>query len=137
MSEPTTAAWHNSGSTSVVPPSEYWTLVAATMPGPQVERLRELSDLRLNEFAPDALPLPRATALALLDRVTADGWLQRLERRRCHNCDYELTTNETTQVECPNCHVAYTEHGGVITEIVFTRKLAQPAASIGSSPFTA
>jgi len=123
MSDPSTVAWHNSGSTSVVPPSEYWTLVAATIPGRQVERLRELSDLRLNEFAPDALPPPRATALGLLDRVAADGWLQRLERRRCPNCDHELTTEEAIQVECPNCHVAYTEHGGIITEIVFTRNL--------------
>jgi hypothetical protein len=124
MSDPTTAAWHNSGSTSVVPPSEYWTLVAANMPGPQVERLRELSDLRLNEFAPEDLPLPRATALVLLDRVAADGWLQRVERRRCPKCNYDLTTNEPSQVECPNCHVAYADHGGVISEIVFTRNLA-------------
>lgn len=115
------------GSTSIVPPVDYWTYLAGVVPHnqfDQLKQLKQLSDARLNEFALSALPPPGNTAVELLDQVAADGWLDRKQRRSCPKCSYELNREEADQVTCPNCGEAYIQYGGVSTETVYVRNLA-------------
>ena len=119
-----TAGWIGRGSISIVPPPDYWAWLAGAVPGRQVERLQQLSDERLTEFTPGSLPPPESTAVELLDRVAADGWVKRQERPGCPSCDVELSAEEAAQAACPGCGEAYSQHGGVTRETVYTRNLA-------------
>ncbi|MCG8604145.1 hypothetical protein MJD09_03985 [bacterium] len=115
--------WVGIGSTSIVPPADYWTYVASILSPRQIDVLRELSDKRLNEFTPNALPPPKDTAIELLDRVTDSGWLEREQRHRCPRCEYDLTKQDAEQPECPKCGEAYSQFGGVTCETVYVRNL--------------
>lgn len=107
-----------------MPPAAYWLALAGVAPNSHISRLQELSDQRLNEFTPSALPPPERTALLLLDRVAAAGWLRTEERQKCPNCDAPLSVAEAALSECPNCHEAFVRHGGVVRERVYVRNLA-------------
>ncbi|MDP2885124.1 MAG: hypothetical protein Q8P51_08920 [Ignavibacteria bacterium] len=117
-------SWIGTGSTSIVPPADYWTFLASEMGGPQLAGLKDLSDQRLNEFTRNSLPPPEEDAVALLERVTADGWLEKRGRQRCPFCEYELSAEEVLEVECPECHEVFTLHGGVKAETIYVRELA-------------
>jgi hypothetical protein len=83
------------------PPAAYWDALIAEANGSQPETLRDLFAQRVGEFTGIELPPPESTAIALLERVTADGWLRKEER--------EIKTDD----------------GEVVTEIVYVRDLAQ------------
>ena len=121
---PTPGVWIGGGSPSILPPIDYWIYLAGVAPGPQLDRLIELSDKRLTEFLPSDLPLPESTAVELLDRVAGDGWLERRQRPRCPNCDTQISEKEAGQPVCPYCEAVYDEHGGVRIETVYIRNLA-------------
>lgn len=121
---PTPLAWIGGGSISILPPADYWMYLAGVAPGPQLDRLVELSDKRLTEFLPSDLPLFESAAVELLNRVAADGWLERKQRKRCPNCDSQISEEEAAQPVCPHCEVAYSELGGVRVETVYIRNLA-------------
>jgi hypothetical protein len=95
------------------------------MPGPQLERLQLQSDQRQHEFTPTALPPPVNTAIALLEHVAADGWLERVERHRCPNCTYPLDNQQAVKEVCQDCGATFEEYGGITTETVYVRKLPQ------------
>lgn len=116
--------WVGRGTTSIVPPNDYWLHLARKRPGPQIERLRQLSDERLTEFVAGALRPPENTAVGLLDDVTADGWLERILRRRCPHCSTELTEEQAANPVCPECNEAFGQHGGVVEETIYIRHLA-------------
>lgn len=116
------------GSTSIVPPPDYWATLREQFPGLQIDKLRALSDERLSELTPNALPPPDSTAMALLDRVAADGWLTRTVRLRCPNCDLVLDPEAASRAVCPQCGEAYSQHGGVVTETIYVRDLAPSRA---------
>jgi len=116
-------AWIGGGSTSVIPPADYWVHLARVVPVPQVRQLQQQSDERVNEFSPDGLGPPKAAATELLERVAADGWLEPTRRQRCPNCEEELSADEAAQPQCPHCGDAYSEHGGVSVETVYVRAL--------------
>lgn len=120
---PASKGWKGTGSTAVVPPAAYWLSLADVAPSSHVARLRQLSDDRVTAFTPSALPPPEATAVLLLDRVAADGWVRIEERQKCSNCDSPLSIDEAAQSECPNCHEAFVRHGGVVVEKVYVRDL--------------
>ena len=117
--------WIGQGSTSIVPPADYWAYLAGVVPGPQLEQLQLLSARRLNEFTPSDLPPPEGTAVELLERVAGDGWLQRIQRQKCPNCRFELDEEQAAQPMCPDCGEAYIQHGGVTAETVYVRNLAK------------
>lgn len=117
-------AWIGQTSISIVPPSDYWARLDSEFSADQIERLRHLSDQRLNEFTPSALPSPTRTAIELLDRVVDDGWLEREQRQTCPNCEFEISGDQAAQIACPECNEAYSQHGDVVTEIVYVRNLA-------------
>src|SRR6266566_3306078 len=95
---PAKEMWIGGSSTSIVPPTDYWNYLAGELPfGDQIRELHELSDQRLNEFVPNALPGPENSAVAVLDRVVADGWLEKKQRQKCPNCAYELNEAEAKQ----------------------------------------
>ncbi len=75
----------------------YWKELARAF---DVTQIRMLFEQRVREFAPVMLSMPEADALALLDRLAADGLLEKEER-----------TNED-------------DEGRITTEIVYVRKLA-------------
>lgn len=126
---PASGGWVGQGSTSIVPPADYWPSLERTLPGPQVRRLQELSDRRAAEFVAGDLPPPEHDALGVLDRVADDGWLERQVRRRCPNCSHQLTEAEAAGTTCPECGAAWVDHGGVVEERVYVRHLA-PARSV-------
>ena len=105
------------------PPAVYWETLASEFAGTQSARLRELFENRLTEFTADDLP-PRDTAIALLERVAADGWLERTKRMRCPNCNHELDPTAAAGDVCPECNEAFSQHGGVITETIYLRDVA-------------
>lgn len=109
---------------STVPPADYWEYLAGMMSRPHVEQLKVLSDERVNEFTPSDLPPPERTAVELLDRVAADGWLKRDQRPKCPKCDLALTKEAAAQTVCPACSESYSRHGGITMETVYVRKLA-------------
>jgi hypothetical protein len=113
------------GSISTLPPAEYWVHLARALPRDQVEALRQLSDERLNEFIPSNLPRPESTAIKVLERVAADGWLECKQRQRCSNCEHDLTEEEAAQTVCPHCNEAFSDHGGVMVETYYVRNLRQ------------
>jgi hypothetical protein len=115
----------NKGSITQLPPTDYWQELARTFPVAQVNRLRDLSDERLTEFIPANLPVPLASATKLLDRVAADGWLERKQRQRCPNCKEYLTETEAGEEVCAHCNQAFSDNGGVIIEIFYGRNLLQ------------
>lgn len=119
-----TEAWVGTGSTSIIPPPDYWAYLARTVSGPQLKPLQQQSDSRLTEFTPSDLPTPVEEAILLLDRVAADGWLNKINRHRCPNCKVELSAEGTAQPVCPECEEAYSQHGGVTVETVYVRELA-------------
>jgi hypothetical protein len=125
FSKRSSESWLGHGSRSVLPPADYWTILASFAPGPQLDQLKLLSDRRLNEFEPSTLPPPEATAVMLLDRMAADGWLEKIQRHRCPKCANELNDNEARNTLCPHCGEAFSQHGGVDTETVYIRSLAQ------------
>ena len=108
----------------MVPPPDYWRHLADTMPGPQLEQLKELSDQRLLEFYPDVLPPPLSTAKKLLDLVAEDGWIKRIIRYRCPYCDNEIAKDDVSRSECPECGQDVTEKGGMSAEAIYIRQLA-------------
>lgn len=120
----TTGVWIGRGTTSIVPPVDYWAYLAGKLPGQQLEKLRLLSNERLSEFIPRALPPPENSAVELLDLVAADGWLERVKRQRCPSCDFELSLEQAALSVCPECNEAYGQHGGVTTETIYIRHLA-------------
>lgn len=128
MSEPVSLqlaeTWISKGSTSIVPPGDYWAFLASKFPGPQLEQLRHLSDERLSEFRSSTLGPPENKAIELLDRVGSDGWLERTQRQRCPKCDFELNEEQAVETACPECNEPYVQHGGVITETIYVRHLA-------------
>jgi hypothetical protein len=95
------------------------------MPGPQLEQLEEQSKQRLTEFTPSDLHGPEDTALELLKRFASDGWVEAEQRHRCPHCAKDLDAEEVTVFVCPYCGESYSEHGGITTETVFVRHLAQ------------
>lgn len=105
------------------PPADYWDTLASEFTGTQSARLRELFENRITEFIADDLP-PREIAVALLERVAADRWLERTQRQRCPNCDHELDAAAAAGDVCPECNEAFSQHGGVITETVYLRDIA-------------
>lgn len=106
------------------PPAAYWETLASEWTGSQPARLRELFENRITEFTAEMLPPPESTAIALLERVAADGWLERTQRHRCPNCNHELNAATAARDVCPECNEAFSQHGGVITETIFIRDLA-------------
>lgn len=112
------------GSTSILPPADYWESLAGVANKDQIEVLRRQSDKRLGEFIPDSLPPPGPAATELLERVAADGWLQPEKRRRCCNCDFELDPDQAAQLQCPECEQVFDQCGGVLVETVYVRHLA-------------
>lgn len=127
MSSPpseTPGAWLSEGSTSIVPPPDYWVSLAGSFAAQQLEELRRQSDRRLTEFRPSGLPPPEDTAVELLERVADHGWVARKVRRTCPNCSFELSQEEAGQTACPECGEAFIHHGGVSTEPVYVRTLA-------------
>jgi hypothetical protein len=112
----------NPGTTSSLPPPEYWKQLAASTPE-QRERLHALSDQRLNEFRASSLPPPIATAETLLETVAADGWLSPQQRLYCPLCEHPLDDREALNPVCPNCDAVFGEHGGVAAETVYVRHL--------------
>jgi hypothetical protein len=98
--------------------------LTSVAPARQLDQLKLLSDRRLNEFEPSALPPPQDSAMMLLDRVAADGWLDKIQRRRCPNCAIELADVAASEALCPECGEAFSQHGGVVTETVYVRMLA-------------
>lgn len=120
----TIKTWIAEGSTSIVPPADYWADLAGLVPDHQIQELQQQSDQRLNEFTPDGLPPPESSAVELLNHVAADGWLEPNLRQKCPNCAFVLNEKEASQPACPNCRESYTEHGGVVTETVYVRHLA-------------
>lgn len=119
-----TTTWIGHGSQSIVPPADYWATLADVASGTQLDRLQFLSDRRLNEFEPAALPPPENSATRLLDRVAADGWLAITQRRQCPNCKIELDDDGARETVCRECGEAFSQHGGVVTEAVYGRMLA-------------
>jgi hypothetical protein len=124
-SSQTATAPAGKGSISRLPPAAYWQDLASRFPADQVNRLRDLSDARLIEFTPTALPVPVASATELLDRVAADGWLERRQRQRCPQCKEDLTATEAGEEVCVHCNEAFSDHGGVSIEIFYSRNLPQ------------
>jgi hypothetical protein len=124
-SVPSSGVWNGKASTSTLPPASYWAHLAVTMPVLLVDALQKKSDLRLNEFNSVDLPLPRAGATALLERVANDGWLERRQRPRCPACKEVLSDEETAESACPRCNEPFSDHGGVSFEIIYVRKLSQ------------
>ncbi len=120
--------WIGRASTSIVPPPDYWEHIVAEMPGPQLDRLRRLSDERVTEFTPSGLPPPEGTATKLLERVADDGWVERQTRLTCPNCQFVLDDEQAAQPVCPQCDEGYEEHGGVVAETIYVRKLAPSRA---------
>ena len=116
--------WPSRGSQSIIPPPAYWAQLSGEFPNSLLNELKRLSDNRLNEFTSDALPLPESAAVALLDRIAEDGWLKKIERLYCPNCDFQLTAQEAAQTVCPNCNEAYNQHDNVIVKTIYIRKLA-------------
>jgi hypothetical protein len=121
----TPAKWVGIGRITIPPPPEYWADLASETPGPQLEQLKELSSQRLNEFSSHNLPPPEAAAIDLLNRLTSDGWLAREERYSCPQCTQDLGLEELAGPICPHCGAVYSECGGITTEEVFIRHLAQ------------
>ena len=119
-----TETWIGKGSTSIVPPADYWSRLALVMPGLPVKQLQQKSDLRLNEFTPGDLPPPENMAIELLQRLVGDGWLRQKQRQKCPNCAEVLSDEEVTQPICPYCQEAFGEHGGVTVETFYGRDLA-------------
>ncbi len=118
--------WLGAGSTKIVPPADYWSHLASELPADsksQLERLQQLSDARQTEFIASDLP-PKEAAVRLLERVAADGWLERIERTACPGCDLVLTDEDIRQAECPGCGAVYSEVGGLEQETVYIRELA-------------
>jgi hypothetical protein len=105
------------------PPPAYWDTLQSDIPGTQSARLRELFENRITEFTADDLP-PRDTAMALLDRLAADGWLVRTQRQRCPNCDHQLDAATAAGAVCPECNEAFSQHGGVVVETIYIRDIA-------------
>src|SRR5713226_4598674 len=124
-SSPDRAVWIGKGSTAILPPPEYWAHLANVIPGHQLEKLKEQSSLRLTEFTSRDLPPPEATALDLLSMFASDGWVESELRQSCPNCSKYLAGEEITVPVCPYCGESYSEHGGITTETVFVRHLAQ------------
>lgn len=112
------------GSPAIIPPADYWDRLNGEFSSPLLYELKRLSDDRLNEFTPDALPLPESQAVALLDRVAADGWFNKIERFHCPNCHFQLSTQEAAQTLCPECNEVYNQHDRVINKTVYFRRLA-------------
>ena len=121
--------WIAHGSTSIVPPADYWAHLAGLGFDRQIEELRQQSDRRLNEFTVGGLPPPKSTAVSLLNRVAADGWISPTQRQRCPNCNFDLSAEQATQTTCPNCVEPFSDNGGVITETAYIRNLA-PSRSV-------
>jgi hypothetical protein len=115
--------WTGRGSTSIIPPPDYWAHLIGVASAAQIEQLQDLSDRRLTEFTPSDLAPPKDTALELLARVAADGWLSQEQRQRCPNCDFELDKEQAGLPTCPSCDEGYSQHGGLTTETVYVRRL--------------
>lgn len=111
------------GTLDRLPMAEYWRDVARRLPNAPVTQLRELFDLRLGEFRTSDLHPPEAEALHLLEQISADGWIERVERFRCAGQGDSLTPEEAASVDCPYCHASLDNPGDLITEIVFTHQL--------------
>jgi hypothetical protein len=111
------------GSLDRLPMADYWRDVARRLPKALVAQLREQFDLRLGEFRASDLHPPEAEALALLEQIAADGWIERVERIRCARQGDSLTPQEAAGVECPYCHASLNNPSDVVTEIVFTHQL--------------
>ena len=120
--------WIGRASTSIVPPPDYWEHIAAEMAGPQLDRLRRLSDERVTEFTSSGLPPPEDTATELLERVAGDGWVERQARLTCPNCQFALDDEQAAQPVCPRCGESYEGHGGVVVETIYVRHLAPSRA---------
>ncbi len=116
--------WTGTGSTTISPTDDYWEHLARVMPGKQHDALRALMDRSVGEISPSDLPPPADTAIALLDRVAADGWLERKLRHTCPSCEAELDDRQREEPACPFCDAAFYERGGVTTETVYVRSLA-------------
>jgi hypothetical protein len=122
---PLKESWVGFGSTSIVPPTDYWNHLDRELScGDQIRELQQLSDQRLNEFRPGDLHGPANSATELLDKVVADRWLENKQRWKCPTCSYELNEAEGAQTACPECGEAFVHHGGIVKEIVYARKLA-------------
>jgi hypothetical protein len=121
---PSKVLWVGEGSTKILPPAEYWTLLAQEMPGAQIESLKEQSDQRHTEFTTGDLPGPEADAHALLTRFASDGWVERSERHHCPECGEGLERQDITAPVCPRCGEGFGEHGGIAIETVFVRELS-------------
>jgi len=111
--------WAGVGSSSLQPPADYWETVDGN--SDQLAKLGELLDSRHNEVRPAQLGQPAKSAHDLLDRFTADGWLQRELRRTCPNCGEQVLEDDS--VQCPNCNQAFDDHGGVTEQTVYVRNL--------------
>ena len=109
------------GSSSYVPPVEYWTALGRELPRHPVDQLRRKSDARQNAFRPSDLPPPRARAEELLDRVAADGWIVRRLRRECPDCGYELRQEDVDALTCPSCDASFGAAGDVTQSVVYLR----------------
>ena len=124
ISVPSKVPWVGQGNIKILPPAEYWPFLVQEMPRAQIDRLKEQSDQRHNEFTVSDLPGSEADALAVLMRFASDGWVERRERHSCPDCGEELDAQAITEPACPGCRKNFVEKGGVVTEIVFVRELA-------------
>ena len=108
------------GSSSFVPPKEYWDALARKLPKHPVAELRAKSDFRQNAFRTSDLP-PGRRAAELLDRVAADGWIVRRVRRECPECDFELVDADIAALECPDCGTLFGGADEVRESVIYVR----------------
>ena len=118
------AIWTGTGSTKIIPPEKYWSHLEGSFPAPQLERCRELSSERVNEFHSYELPPPESSAVGLLDQMTADGWLERAVRLRCAHCKEQLPDEQPKPSACLECGEAFAGALAVTSEVVYIRDLA-------------
>ena len=79
-----------------VPPPEYWDALLSEATGSQPATLRELFEARVATFSGIELGPPTSTAIALLERLAADGFLVK-QVREIETSEGETET-ETTYV---------------------------------------
>jgi hypothetical protein len=106
------------GSIKSRPSRAYWESLENSLPRSQVDGLRQQFEQGWTEFKTATLPPPANNAQLVLERIAADGWLNRTERFICAASGEELKESEAAAGECPYCRASFTEFP-IIRETVF------------------